>query len=342
MKLQRRWQLPAPTQRLERDGPSCTVVAAHAASAATDPRSLHPRSLSPSHPPPLQLTDEWAASVMPGSDVAGLRQQLLAAKRSEREAQQRERVADAFMAAVGQAVDCDIPDSLLAELGAQQYRCAAPREAEGQGDGAAGQGAQCMAAWLDTGAFKCSLPAPKCTHACPPAHLHPHARTSRPSAPGSVSPASAHACLLPCHPRSVTLNRLLSEGQLNYETVQQLATPEMVRRVLPVWLPRAAGPGGRLPPCMHAEPLRMHARACAPIPFSASRLPFPPCRTRRAHCALATGSAARAGPAVCVEPARGAAAAAASAAGDGGHCEARGAAAQRDRDRGGRLCQEQS
>ncbi|EFN57828.1 hypothetical protein CHLNCDRAFT_143244 [Chlorella variabilis] len=99
---------------------------------------------------PEQLTDEWAGKVLEGADLAGLQQRLLEKVREEREAAQRERVADAFTSAVGKAVDCEVPESLLSELGSQQY--------------------------------------------------------------------------------SASLNRFLSEGQLTFETVKQLATPELAQQ----------------------------------------------------------------------------------------------------------------
>lgn len=81
----------------------------------------------PSQPPNhrLQMDDEWANALLPGGGLAGLRATLLEAAAAEREREQRERIADAFTAAVGKAVDCEVPDSLLNELGAQQYRCGA-------------------------------------------------------------------------------------------------------------------------------------------------------------------------------------------------------------------------
>lgn len=97
-----------------------------------------------------ELTDEWAGKVLEGADLAGLQQRLLEKVREEREAAQRERVADAFTSAVGKAVDCEVPESLLSELGSQQY--------------------------------------------------------------------------------SASLNRFLSEGQLTFETVKQLATPELAQQ----------------------------------------------------------------------------------------------------------------
>ncbi|KAI7839381.1 hypothetical protein COHA_006906 [Chlorella ohadii] len=69
-----------------------------------------------------ELTDEFANSLLPGAGLAGLRDKLLEAQRFDREREQRERIADAFSAAVGRAVECDIPESLINELGAQQYQ----------------------------------------------------------------------------------------------------------------------------------------------------------------------------------------------------------------------------
>lgn len=86
------------------------------------PLTLLPLLLRHRPPPPEQLTDEWAGKVLEGADLAGLQQRLLEKVREEREAAQRERVADAFTSAVGKAVDCEVPESLLSELGSQQYR----------------------------------------------------------------------------------------------------------------------------------------------------------------------------------------------------------------------------
>lgn len=94
-----------------------------------------------------ELNDEWANSLLPGGGIEGVRQRLVENAAAERESMMRERTADAFTAAVGRAVEVDIPESLLNELGTQQY--------------------------------------------------------------------------------SVELNRLLSQGVMDFQTVQQLATPEL-------------------------------------------------------------------------------------------------------------------
>jgi hypothetical protein len=49
----------------------------------------------------LQLTEEWANSLLPGGGVAGLRELLRENQQAEREAAQRERIADAFTSAGG-------------------------------------------------------------------------------------------------------------------------------------------------------------------------------------------------------------------------------------------------
>lgn len=122
---------------------------------------------------------------MPGSDVAGLRQQLLAAKRAEREAQQRERVADAFMAAVGEAVDCDIPESLLSELGAQQYRCGtAAGGVQRQGSGGRGLREQDRCRGGSDAALVCA--SARATLRCSPAQMSN--LTCLPTAPAAASP----------------------------------------------------------------------------------------------------------------------------------------------------------
>lgn len=59
----------------------------------------------PASPPP-QLSDEWASGILPGSDLAGLRERMLADQAAEREAEQRERIADAFTAAGACACRC--------------------------------------------------------------------------------------------------------------------------------------------------------------------------------------------------------------------------------------------
>jgi hypothetical protein len=57
--------------------------------------------------PALQLTEEWANSLLPGGGVAGVRERLRENQQAEREAAQRERIADAFTSAGGrQACAC--------------------------------------------------------------------------------------------------------------------------------------------------------------------------------------------------------------------------------------------
>ncbi|KAL4430146.1 hypothetical protein ABPG77_004928 [Micractinium sp. CCAP 211/92] len=68
-----------------------------------------------------ELNDEWANSLLPGGGIEGVRQRLVENAAAERESMMRERIADAFTAAVGRAVKVDIPESLLNELGTQQY-----------------------------------------------------------------------------------------------------------------------------------------------------------------------------------------------------------------------------
>ena len=72
----------------------------------------------------MQMDDAWAEKLLPGaSGLAGLKATMKKAAAAQRESDQRERIADAFTAAIGKAVDCDVPASLINELGAQQYRC---------------------------------------------------------------------------------------------------------------------------------------------------------------------------------------------------------------------------
>lgn len=97
-----------------------------------------------------EVTEEWANTLLPGGGIAGLRERLRENQQAEREATLRERIADAFTSAVGRAVECDVPESLLNELGQQQY--------------------------------------------------------------------------------SASLNRMLSQGVMNFETVQQLATPDLAKQ----------------------------------------------------------------------------------------------------------------
>ena len=52
------------------------------------------------------MNDEWANGILPGAGLAGLREQLLAAQAEEREATQRERIADAFAAAGAPPLRC--------------------------------------------------------------------------------------------------------------------------------------------------------------------------------------------------------------------------------------------
>lgn len=68
-----------------------------------------------------ELNDEWANSLLPGGGLQGLRQRLLENAAAERESMMKERMADAFNVAVGRAVEVEIPNSLLNELGNQQY-----------------------------------------------------------------------------------------------------------------------------------------------------------------------------------------------------------------------------
>jgi hypothetical protein len=67
-----------------------------------------------------------------------VRQRLLETLQAERAAEQRERIADAFTSVIGKAVDCEIPESLLNELGSQQYRWAVQVDDEAAAGGGGG------------------------------------------------------------------------------------------------------------------------------------------------------------------------------------------------------------
>jgi trigger factor len=68
------------------------------------------------------LDDAFAASVMgPGSTIAAVKERLLENARLETEEATKQRLADAFMAAVGAAVEVDIPPSMLQEVASSEY-----------------------------------------------------------------------------------------------------------------------------------------------------------------------------------------------------------------------------
>lgn len=113
---------------------------------------------------------------------------------------------------MARSVECDIPESLINELGAQQYQVR-----HGQAWGAWGM------LWGHCGSGRnCRPPGP----AAAPVRL-----TRRLAAAQRVG--AAPPVIIPPRPAfalpQVELTRLLSSGRMDYNTVQQLATPELVR-----------------------------------------------------------------------------------------------------------------
>ena len=71
----------------------------------------------------LQLDDKLAQEVAPNSGGAeGLRQQLLRMQNDKTAQDNQEAVDEAMMAAVVNLVDCEVPKSMIDEMGKSEYQ----------------------------------------------------------------------------------------------------------------------------------------------------------------------------------------------------------------------------
>ena len=71
----------------------------------------------------LQLDDKLAQDVAPNSGRAeGLRQQLLRMQNDKTAQDNQEAVDEAMMAAVVNLVDCEVPKSMIDEMGKSEYQ----------------------------------------------------------------------------------------------------------------------------------------------------------------------------------------------------------------------------